>query len=127
MEKLESAYKGSMIAANGCLLANPHHDQPAMIISLNHAHVVSFAQEHNVENGSDDAEVLARDEAFREAVLKELNGIGKKAGFKRMELLEAVILTADEWVPGNQLTAANKIVRKTVEKLYADDIKACYA
>lgn len=86
-----------MVCANGCLLANPHHRQPAMVVSVNPAHIVTFAKEHGVGGGHEQAEDLVKDEGVREAVLKDLNAIGKKAGFKTMELLEAVILTADEW------------------------------
>lgn len=60
-------------------------------------------------------------------MLNECNVIGKKNGFKAMELLEAVVLTAEEWTPENGLvTAAQKIQRSKIAKTFEGEIKAVY-
>jgi len=60
-------------------------------------------------------------------VLKECNAVGKKNGFKPMEILEAVILTADEWTPESGLvTAAQKVQRSKVAKKFEKEIKVCF-
>lgn len=57
-------------------------------------------------------------------VLKQCNAVGKKNGFKGMELLEAVVLTPEEWTADNQMmTAAQKINRKKIAEKYKDEIK----
>ena len=57
-------------------------------------------------------------------MLKTLNGIAKSNGFKSLELLQAVILTPDEWTPESGLvTAAHKIQRKKVAEVFAEEIK----
>ena len=57
-------------------------------------------------------------------VLKNCNASGKKSGFKGMELLEAIVLTPEEWTPENGLTtAAQKINRKKISEKYKDEIK----
>ena len=57
-------------------------------------------------------------------VLKACNALGKKNGFKTLELLEAVILTPDEWTPESGLvTAAQKIQRKKIAEAFAKEIK----
>lgn len=59
-------------------------------------------------------------------MLKECNAKGKKSGFKPMETLQAVILTADEWTPESGLvTAAQKIQRSKIAKKFDHDIKVC--
>jgi long-chain acyl-CoA synthetase len=59
-----------------------------------------------------------------EMVLKECNAVGKKNGFKSMELLQGVILTPDEWTPESGLvTAAQKIQRSKVAKKFEVEIK----
>lgn len=57
-------------------------------------------------------------------VLDSCNAAGKKAGFKGMEMLQAVVLTADEWTPENELvTAAQKIQRKKIAGKFGGEIK----
>jgi len=59
--------------------------------------------------------------------LKACNAVGKKNGFKLMELLEAVVLTPDEWTPESGLvTAAQKIQRSKIAKVFEVEIKAVY-
>ena len=69
---------------------------------------------------------LCHDKKVREVVLKELNNAGKKSGFKQMELLQAVVLTAEEWTPESGLvTAAQKVQRKKVAEHFDAEIKVC--
>jgi long-chain acyl-CoA synthetase len=68
---------------------------------------------------------LCASSATRDAIVKECNAAGKRAGFKNMELLEAVVLTPDEWTPENGLvTAAQKVQRKKIEQRFKEEIKA---
>ena len=67
---------------------------------------------------------LCQDKRVVEMVLKECNAVGKKNGFKSMELLQGVILTPDEWTPESGLvTAAQKIQRSKVAKKFEVEIK----
>lgn len=57
-------------------------------------------------------------------VLKACNDAGKKNAFKPMELLQAVILTPEEWTPESGLvTAAQKVQRKKVAEKFDKEIK----
>ena len=59
-------------------------------------------------------------------LVKECNAVGKKNGFKPIEILEGIILTADEWTPESGLvTAAQKVQRRKVAEHYAMEIKVC--
>jgi hypothetical protein len=59
-------------------------------------------------------------------VLKECNTLGKKNGFKTLELLHAVILTSEEWTSENGLvTAAQKIQRSKIAKTFGAEINVC--
>jgi long-chain acyl-CoA synthetase len=56
-------------------------------------------------------------------VLKECNATGKKSGFKSIEMLQAVVLTADEWTPESGLvTAAQKLQRKKIAQRYDAEV-----
>ena len=67
---------------------------------------------------------VCHDKAVQELVLKECNMMGKKNEFKPMEMLEAVILTAEEWTPESGLvTAAQKVQRSKIAKHFEQEIK----
>lgn len=56
-------------------------------------------------------------------VLKACNAAGKKNGFKSIEILQAVVLTPEEWTPENGLvTAAQKIQRKKIAQAFDAEI-----
>ena len=62
----------------------------------------------------------------RKLVLEHCNTIGKKNGFKPLEILETVVLTDEEWTPESGLvTAAQKLQRKKILETYKSEIKVC--
>ena len=77
-----------------------------------------------VNNAKAPLNELCHSKAVAELVLKECNALGKKNGFKQMELLQAVVLTPDEWTPESGLvTAAQKIQRSKIGKAFEKEIK----
>ena len=66
---------------------------------------------------------LCHDPVVQDVVVKECNATGKKSGFKAQELLQAVVLTPDEWTPESGLvTAAQKIQRSKIAKMFREEI-----
>jgi long-chain acyl-CoA synthetase len=66
---------------------------------------------------------LCLNPAVQEVLLKDANAVGKKNGFKANELLQAVVLTPDEWTPETGLvTAAQKIQRAKIAKTFRAQI-----
>ena len=66
---------------------------------------------------------LCTDPAVVEIVKKEANTVGKRNGFKPAELLQAVVLTHEEWTPENGLvTAAQKIQRTKIVKKFRSQV-----
>ncbi|WVR06835.1 hypothetical protein IAU60_003871 [Kwoniella sp. DSM 27419] len=126
IEHLESIYKSCQLVANGAIIANGEHNNPMMVVVAHPQNLPSFAKKNGLGEG-EDLEHLCKDEKVVDAALKELNAVGKKAGLKGLELLEAIVLTADEWTPESGfLTAAQKLQRKIIQEHYADEIKAVY-
>jgi long-chain acyl-CoA synthetase len=126
LERLESTYKSCSLVANICVHAVPDAKQPMALIfphESNLRHFLSSASLSGVDTSADLA-TLCHSKAVAEAVLKECNAVGKKAGFKALETLEAVVLTPEEWTPENELvTAAQKIQRKKIAQRYEKEIK----
>jgi long-chain acyl-CoA synthetase len=111
------------------LYADAEAKQPIGIIiphevNLRHA----LEAKSNLADASIQLSDLCANKVVQDLVLKECNAIGKKNGFRAMEILEAVVLTAEEWTPENGLvTAAQKVQRSKVAKKFEKEIKAAYA
>ena len=127
LERLESIYKSCNLVSNICVHANPNAKQPMAIIIPHAEHLrQTLASKANVDSGKPLPE-LCHDPAVADLFLKELNALGKKNGFKPMELLQAVVLTPDEWTPESGLvTAAQKVQRKKVAEAFEKEIKEVY-
>jgi long-chain acyl-CoA synthetase len=66
---------------------------------------------------------LCTDPRVAALVPKECNAVGKKRGFKAMEMLSAVVPTPEEWTPESGLvTAAQKIQRSAIAKKFDREI-----
>jgi long-chain acyl-CoA synthetase len=99
--------------------ANTDAKQPIAIIIPNEQHL-----RHALGGRQDPMPDLCNDKGVKDLMLKECNASGKKAGFKSMEMLEAVILTPEEWTPESGLvTAAQKVQRKKVAQKFDAEIK----
>ncbi|KAI0830367.1 long-chain-fatty-acid-CoA-ligase [Trametes gibbosa] len=124
LERLESIYKSCNLVSNICVHADSNARQPMAIIIPNDAHL-RHALEGKDANKS--LPELCQDPAVIDLVLKECNALGKKNGFKQLELLQTVILTPDEWTPESGLvTPAQKVQRKRIAEVFAKEIKKVY-
>ncbi|RPD77317.1 long-chain-fatty-acid-CoA-ligase [Lentinus tigrinus ALCF2SS1-7] len=129
LERLESIYKSCNLVANICVHADSNATQPMAVI-LPHAehlrHVLEEGKELGISPRAPLSE-LCHNKAIAELVLKECNAVGKKNGFRQMELLQAVVLTPDEWTPESGLvTAAQKVQRKKIAEAFKNEIKVVY-
>ncbi|CDO68066.1 hypothetical protein BN946_scf184347.g3 [Trametes cinnabarina] len=128
LERLESIYKSCNLVSNICVHANPNAQQPMAIIIPNEPHLRQMLEAKGVDvDTKKSLQELCRNRAVADFVLKECNAVGKKNGFKSMELLQAVVLTPDEWTPESGLvTAAQKVQRKKVAEAFDKEIKEVY-
>ena len=132
LERLEAVYKSCNLVGNICVHASSEATQPMAIIIPHEGHLRQTLQQQAANgNASSDSLVhkslpdLCHDAGVKELMLKQCNAIGKKNGFKQVELLQAVILTPEEWTPETGLvTAAQKIQRSKIAKAFEAEIKA---
>mgnify|MGYP002715270059 CR=1 FL=1 len=123
IERLESVYKSVDLVSNICLIASSDAKQPMAVV---------FPREDNLRGALTEAnlpdlaklslENQATDPRTAKVILNQLNGKGKAEHFTTMELLQSVVVVAEE-LP---LTAAQKVQRKEVASKYADRIKKVY-
>lgn len=124
-------YKSCNLVGNICVHASVDATQPMAIIIPHEGHLRhELQQQAGNENGSFNSLAhkslpdLCRDATVMALVLKQCNAIGKKNGFKPAEILQAVVLTPDEWTPESGLvTAAQKIQRLKIAKAFEAEIK----
>ncbi|TFK36168.1 long-chain-fatty-acid-CoA-ligase [Crucibulum laeve] len=129
LERLESVYKACNLVGNICVHATSDHKQPMAIIIPHEQHLRHNLASNGLAGVDSNASLadLCEDKKVQAYVLKECNAIGKKNGFKPMELLQAVVLTPDEWTPESGLvTAAQKIQRSKIAKAFETKIKEVY-
>ena len=102
--------------------ATPEAKQPMAIIIPNEVHLRHALEAKGIKTDAPLA-ALCHDPAVQDVVVKECNATGKKSGFKLQELLQAVVLTPDEWTPESGLvTAAQKIQRTKIAKTFREEI-----
>jgi long-chain acyl-CoA synthetase len=125
-------YKSCNLVGNICVHASVDATQPMAII-IPHEGLLRHELQQQAGNGNGPSNSLAhkslpdlcRDATVMALVLKQCNAIGKKNGFKQAEILQAVVLTPDEWTPESGLvTAAQKIQRSKIAKAFEAEIKA---
>lgn len=66
-------------------------------------------------------------EKIQADVLKQLQGVGRKAGLVGIEVIAGVVLADEEWTPQNGLTTAtSKLNRNALVEKYKEDIENAY-
>ena len=123
IERLESIYKSCTYISNICVHATTEAKQPIAIIIPHEGHLRQGLESVSGVDEKADFATLCSHAKVQELVLKDCNAAGKKNGFKPMEMLQAVVLSADEWTPESGLvTAAQKIQRAKIAKEFRDQI-----
>ncbi|KAJ3492888.1 hypothetical protein NLG97_g5080 [Lecanicillium saksenae] len=119
LEKVESVYRGTQTVANIMVHADPEKNRPIAVIMPNHAVLVSKAKELGI-----DEHHMHSDPKINSLVLKDLQATGRRSGLSPMEIVAAVVITEEEWLPPSGLvTATQKLNRKAIRERYDKEIK----
>lgn len=109
--------------------ATSESKQPIIIVFPHEVHLRDAIKSSNAQglpSADSDLHKLCDSPAVQSLVLKDLLNVAKKNGFKSIEVVQGVILGADEWTTETGLvTAAQKVQRKNVEKAFKDQITVC--
>ncbi|KAH7913625.1 hypothetical protein BJ138DRAFT_583490 [Hygrophoropsis aurantiaca] len=126
LERLESTYKACNIVSNICVYGSSDLKQPIAIITPHESNLRHALTEKGIQvDASAQLADLCKEPAVIEFATKELNAVGKKNGFKPMEILQAVIIGPDEWTPESGfVTAAQKVQRSKIAKKFEEEIKS---
>lgn len=113
--------------ANACVHATSESRQPIIIVFPHEIHlrdaIKAAGNAAGLPSADSDIHKLCDDPKIQAFILKDLQSVAKKNGFKTIEVVQGVVLAPDEWTPENGLvTAAQKVQRKNVEKAFKDQI-----
>jgi len=96
LEKLEAVYRGATYVQNIMVHGDSGNPRPIAIVVPNEKVLTEKANELGVEGHE-----MYRNKKVKEAVLKELQAIGKKGGLGSMETVVGVVIADEEWTPSN--------------------------
>lgn len=113
------------VVQNICVYADQTKTKPVAIIVPVEAVLKKIASEHGIEG---EYENIVHEPKLRSAVLKDMQDVGRKAGLAGIEILDGVVLSAEEWLPENGLvTSAQKLNRRGILEKYKAEIEEVYA
>lgn len=102
LAQLESIYRSTGVVGNICVHAAGDRVKPLAIVFPNEAALQTVAKEQGISGKS--LEELVHDKNINNAVLKAMQDQGKKGGLQGPEIIDAVVLTDEEWTPQNVST-----------------------
>lgn len=98
LEKLEAVYRGAVFVQNIMVHGDSGNPRPIAVVVPNEKALTEKAKELGV---STEGPEMHRSRMLRDAVLKELQSVGRAAGLSGMETVAGVVLVDDEWTPVN--------------------------
>ncbi|CAF3498899.1 unnamed protein product [Fusarium graminearum] len=118
LEKLDSIYRGAQGVMNAMAYADSLHARPIAVVMPNETVLASIAKDLGVDEHS-----IYTDNKVRQALLKDLQATGRRAGLSSMEIVAAVVITPEEWTPASGLvTATQKLNRRAINARYKTEI-----
>ncbi|KAI1814298.1 acetyl-CoA synthetase-like protein [Poronia punctata] len=121
LEKLEAIYRGSAYVNNLMIHGDSSQPRPIAVIAPNEKPLAELAKNLDVENQD-----MHQDGRVRDAVLKDLVAVGKKAGLSGLEMISGVVIVDEEWTPASGLvTATQKVNRRALKDRYKAQIEEC--
>ncbi len=119
--QLESRYRSTTVVANVCVYANAAMKKPLAIVVPAEPALLELASANGIEG---DMKTLSQDKRIRKLVLAEMQAKGKEGGLSGTEIIDAVILSDEEWTFDNGLlTVSQKLKRREIFERYKEDIK----
>jgi long-chain acyl-CoA synthetase len=99
LEKLEAIYRSAPVVGNICVYAEADKAKPVAIIVPLEPALKKLADSNGVQGAS--LEELVHNKKLQNAVLKELQNVGRQGGLSGIEIIEGVVMSDEEWTPQN--------------------------
>lgn len=99
LEKLESIYRAATVVANICVYADQQKSKPIAIIVPAEPALKKLAEVNGIQGSN--LEDLVHDKKLQNLVMKELQAVGRAGGLSGIEIIDGVVLSAEEWTPAN--------------------------
>jgi long-chain acyl-CoA synthetase len=125
LEKLEAIYRSVPVVANVCIYVAQDRNKPVAVVTTNESALRDLAHDRGIYNWT--LEELSRDTTLKDTLIQMMHTYGKSGGLSGIELVEGVVISAEEWTPQNGLmTPSHKLNRKRLWEKYEDQINTVY-
>ena len=84
-----------------CVYADQNRYKPIALVVPAEATLSKFAVAKGIASADTSLESLVEDKKVVDAVYAELLSVGKRGGLEGMELIQGLVLVAEEWTPEN--------------------------
>lgn len=122
LEKLETTYRSSSYVMNLMVEASGEYSRPIAVVAPNEKNLADKAKELGVAESH-----MHTDKKVINAVLKDLQSVGKTAGLSGIEIVQGVVLSEEEWTPPSGLvTATQKVNRRAIRDHYKKQMKETF-
>jgi long-chain acyl-CoA synthetase len=109
---------------NVCILGFADKIKPIAVVVPEQRTLRNFVVQNGIGNQHADLAGLVGNDKIKDAILKDLLSAAKAAGLQGIELVSGVVIAHEPWTPENgMVTAAMKLSRRNIEKVYADEIQ----
>lgn len=125
--KVELALANCPVVETICVYGESSKDTVVAIVVPKKKQILHIAA--SIGDGAETLsyEALCRDKRIRQAVLKQLQDMGREKRLERVEIPSAVTLDHNSWTPDCGLvTDALKLKRRAIEEQFKDDIAEMY-
>ncbi|CAG2112000.1 unnamed protein product [Medioppia subpectinata] len=121
LENIEAALKSCQYVDHICVCGGDYSNELTALVSPNRANLHKLAKELGIK-GSEVGDLCVNPH-LRERIYAAIVRTGQSAGISTKEIPVRIHLVPDEWSPDNDMmTAAMKMKRKTVERVYRNEI-----
>ncbi|XP_020110307.1 long chain acyl-CoA synthetase 9, chloroplastic-like [Ananas comosus] len=123
--KVEAVLIGSPYVDNVMVYADPFHSYCVALVVAARSELENWASKQGIKYG-DFSDLCQKQEAVDE-VLRSLVKVAKQANLDKFEIPSKIKLLHEPWTPESDLvTAALKLKREVIRKVFADDLASLY-
>lgn len=123
--KVEATLAQSQYVETNCVYAESSYNFVVCLVVPRPKQLKALAVSLGVM--TDDWAELCRNHAIRDAVLKDLQALGKAMKLEKFEIPQRLTLVTEQWTPETELvTAAMKLKRKNITAYYKEALDAMY-
>jgi long-chain acyl-CoA synthetase len=124
-ERIENIYRKSLFVEQVFLFGNSLKPSVVSVVVPDEEYLLNWARAHGIEG---DMEAVCANKEVNKTILDEMTRIGKESGLKSFEQAKAIHIHPTPFtIEEGLLTPTQKLVRRNLEKTFAQQFEELYA